>query len=575
MQKLKNIGRVEVVLGACFLAFALLVARLFYVQVIEHEKWAAMADSLQTQQLVIKPTRGEIYTRFGDETAPLVMNETVYTIFADPQHIDDANEIITAVKSIVGDKWSANDELLNDKSRQYVVLARGLDSNQNKAVGELDFNGVGSQSSSRRFYPEGKMLGQTLGFVNLDGKGQYGIESEFNEELTGTPGVLKGMTDIKGTFLPSSQHYSRIPAEDGESIVLTIDRNIQYEAEKILSEGLARIGAKVGSILVMDPNDGSVLAMASSPNYDPGNYSKVTDASLFLSPIVSDPIEPGSVTKVFTTAAAIDSGAITKDSTFANKDCIKIYDDEICNTTRGLAGTRNVEDILAYSLNTGVVWELEQMGGGSINSKAKNSLYNYFHDKFRFDKLTNIEQAAEVAGSITKPDSKEAWDIRYANMTFGQGFTTTMIEMLSAFSAMINGGKFYQPHLLYGTLNEQGRLTKTEPKVVDDSVVKSSTSDDMKELMHAARNGAEDNGHYVGSKSGTAEVYDEATGKYLKNYYIGTHVGFGADSHGTPQYVIMVRVDDYRGSGYAGSAAAGPLFTSMSNYIINYKGISK
>lgn len=575
MQEIKNIGRVEIVLGICFLAFALLIGRLFYIQIIEHEKWAAMADGLQTQQLVIEPNRGEIYTRFGSETAPLVMNETVYTVFADPQQIANVEGVIEKIKPIAGEKWEAKDEALHDQTRQYVVLARGLDNEQNKMIGELDLDGVGSQSSSRRFYPEGSMLGQTLGFVNLDGKGQYGIEGEFDEKLTGEPGVLTGMTDIKGTFLPSSQYYSRLPAEDGESIVLTIDRNIQYEAEKILNEGLANIGASVGSILVMDPNDGKVLAMANSPSYDPGDYAKVTDANLFLNPIVSDPFEPGSVTKVFTTAAAIDSGAINKDSTFNNSDCIKIYDDEICNTTKGLSGTRSVQDILSYSLNTGVVWELEQMGGGSINSKAKNTLYNYFHNKFRFDKLTGIEQAAEVAGNMTKPDSAEAWDVRYANMTFGQGFSTTMVEMLSGFAAMINGGTYYKPYLLYGTLDDQGKLVKSEPEIIETDVVKNTTSEDMKQLMFAARNHAEDGGHYVGSKSGTAEIYNEATGQYIEGYYIGTHLGFGANAQGDVKYVIMVRVDDYKGAGYAGSVAAGPIFTAMSNYIINYEGISK
>lgn len=575
MQDLKNIGRVEIVLGVCFFAFILLAGRLFYIQIIEHDKWSAMANGLQTQQLEIEPNRGEIYTRFGSETAPLVMNETVYTVFADPQQVDDMDKVISSIKPIAGNKWEADEELLRDPTRQYVVLARGLDSKQNNNIGELNLDGVGSQSSSRRFYPEGSMLGQTLGFVNLSGEGQYGIEGEFNDRLSGEPGVLTGMTDIKGTFLPSSQHYSRIPAKDGESIVLTIDRNIQYEAEKILDNGLNNVGATSGSVLVMDPNDGKILAMANTPSYDPGNYSKVTDANVFLNPIVSDPFEPGSVAKVFTTAAAIDSGSINKDSIFNNSDCIKIYEDEICNTTKGLAGARSVKDILAHSLNTGVVWQLEQMGSGSINNKAKNSLYNYFHNNFKFDRLTKIEQAAEVSGNITKPDSEEAWDVRYANMTFGQGFTTTMIAMLSSFSAMINGGTFYQPHLLYGTLDENGKLIKKDAEVIDSNVVKPTTSDDMKELMYLARNHSEDNGHYVGSKSGTAEVYDRTTGQYIEDYYIGTHIGFGADGQGKVKYVIMVRVDDYRGSGYSGSAAAGPIFTAMSNYIINYEGISR
>ena len=575
MEKLKNINRVEIILGLCFLAFLLLAGRLFVIQILEHEKWLAMAEGLQTQQLKIEPKRGEIYTRLGSDTAPLVLNKTIYTVFADPQHINSAQEVISKVKPLVGEKWEDNDELLYDQSRQYVVLARGLDNSQNKQIGELDLDGVGSQSSSRRFYPEGSMLGQTLGFVNLEGQGQYGIEGVFDEKLAGQPGVLSGMTDIKGTFLPSSQYYSRLPAVNGQDIVLTIDRNIQYEAEEALRVGLANVGASIGSVLVMDPNDGSVLAMASRPSYDPGYYGQVADANVFLNPVVSDPFEPGSVTKVFTTAASIDAGIINKDSTFENTDCIRIYDDEICNATKGLGGTRSMTELLQNSLNVGTVWQLKQMGGGEINSKGKNTLYNYFHNKYRFDQLTGIEQAAEVAGSITEPDSPEAWDVRYANMTFGQGFTTTMMSMLGGFSAMVNGGVYYQPHLLYGTLDEHGKLVRTEPKIVSTDVVKASTSDDIKELMYAARNHANDGGHWVGSKSGTAEVYNPATGDYIENYYIGTHIGFGADMGKNVKYVIMVRVDDYRGAGFAGTLAAGPIFTAMSNYIINYKGISK
>jgi len=581
MEKAKNInqiGRVQILLGLLFLAFIILVGRLFIIQIIENEQWDDMASGIQSQTSVIQPNRGEIYTRLGSDTAPLVLNETIHTIFADPQQISSADEVYSKISAILGDKMVATIDDLSDKSSQYVVLARELNNSQKNQIKDLGLKGVGMQRSNQRFYPEDSMLAQVLGFVNQEGEGQYGIEGEFNEVLKGKPGLLKGMTDVSGTFLPTSQYYTRIPSEDGESVVLTFDRNIQYAAENILSDGLKNVGATTGSIIVMDPSDASIKAMASFPSYSPGNYGKANDSSVYLNPIVSNPFEPGSVTKVFTTAAAIDSGAVTKDTSFYNAGCIKIYEDEICNVERNVdSQTMTMTDTLRYSLNTGVVFQLEQMGGGSINSKGKNVLYNYFHDKFRLDELTGIEQTPEPTGTITKPDSSEAWDIRYANMSFGQGLTTTMIEMTSAFSALVNGGIYYKPHLLYGSLNKNGIIEKNEVDVVEGNVVKPETSDTIKQMMHEGRGkkDSEDSGHFVGSKSGTAQIYDATTGKYSTEDYIGTHIGFGADANGQAKYVIMVRVDDSKAGGYAGSVAAGPIFTNMSNWIINYEGISK
>ncbi|MDR1197111.1 MAG: penicillin-binding protein 2 [Candidatus Nomurabacteria bacterium] len=576
METFRKYGRIEVSIGVFFVVLLLLGLRLFYIQVIEHDKYDAMARNIQTQELIIQPKRGEIYTRFGSETAPLVLNETIYTIFADPQQIDSAKKVISEVGAAVGDRLEIGVKDLEKSKTQYMVLARGLSNEQNKKVEKLDLEGVGSQKSSRRYYPEDKMLSRTLGFVNVEGEGQYGVEGEFNDILSGKPGLLSGMTDIKGTFLPTSQYYTSIPAENGENIVLSIDRNIQYAADQILDSGLKSVGATKGSIVVMDPQDGSVLAMSSSPSYNPAQYSKVENADLFLNPVVNNAFEPGSVTKVLTMAAAIDSGAVNQKSTFYNSGCVKIYEDKVCNVEQSVSNrTLTATDIFRYSLNTGVIWTLEQMGGGSINNKGKNTLYNYFHGKFRLDDLTGIEQAAESKGDITKPNSNEAWDIRYANMTFGQGFNTTMIEMTSAFAAVVNGGTYYKPHLLYGTLDDENSIHQTVPEVVTNDVVKPETSKAIRQMMFEARDHSGDSGHYVGSKSGTAQVYDAKTGNYSKTNFIGTHLGFGADSSGNAKYVIMVRVDDSRAGGYAGTIAAGPIFTNMSNWIINYKGISK
>lgn len=575
-----KVNRAQIILGFTLMVFIILAVRLFYIQVIEHDLHTRQANSMQVLKDTIQPERGQIYIRDGNNTAPLVLNESVYTVFADPQEITDKNEVISKVSAIVGDKYEANESLFDSADLRYVVLARQINRTQAEEIKELDLEGVGSQASTRRVYPEGSLASQTLGFVNLDNEGQYGIEEYLNKELSGTPGVLESVTDVRRIPLTIGQHDTRVPAVNGDNIVLSLDRNIQTEVESMLAQGLKNVGATTGSVVVMDPQNGEVLAMANYPTYDPANYNKVTDANAFQNASVSNAFEPGSVVKAMTTAAAIDSGAVKWDSTFYNPGCVQVSDAEICNVERTVDGqSLSVTKILQLSLNTGVVWELEQMGGGSINGRAKNTLYNYFHERYRLNQLTGIEQGNENAGMIYAPDHVQGGTVNYANMTFGQGFRTTTIELLTAFSAVINGGTYYRPQLVKGTLGGDNIINAKDPEIIESGIVSPETSEAMKKIMKQARsdNGGDvlDRGYNVGAKSGTAQVYDSSTGLYSKTQYIGTYLGFGADASGTAKYAIMVRVDDAKISGYAGSEAAGPIFTNISNWIINYKGISK
>ncbi|GHU08824.1 stage V sporulation protein D [Alphaproteobacteria bacterium] len=578
METANKLTRVQVILGLTILVFVILAVRLFYIQVIEHDRYTEVARGMQVMKDTILPERGQIYIRDGSGTAPLVLNESVYTVFADAQEIENKDEVINKVSSVAGDKYVDPAEMLGDAENRYVVLARQLSRTQAEEIRGFDLAGVGVQATTRRVYPEGGLAGQSIGFVNLDGKGQYGIEQYLDKELTGTPGVLESVTDVRRIPLTIGQHDVRVPAENGQNIVLTIDRNIQAEVETVLAAGLKNVGATQGSVLVMDPSNGAVLAMANFPSYSPADYGRVTDASLFQNATVSDAFEPGSVTKVMTTAAAIDSGVVNQNSTFYNPGCVQIADAKICNVLRNIDGqTMSMTQVLQYSLNTGVVWELEQMGGGSINDRAKNTLYNYFHERFRFDKTTGIEQGGETEGMIYSPEHEQGGVVNYANMTFGQGFRTTMVEMLSAFGGAINGGTYYQPHLVEGTLNSENAIVAKDVEVIDGGMVRPETSTAIRGMMIDARRGnaGADRGYNVGGKSGTAQVYDASLGRYSDTRWVGTFLGFGADASGTPKYVIMVRVDDSKAGGYAGSAAAEPIFTAISNWIIDYKGISK
>ena len=576
--------RYQAMTGLFFLLLIIIVAQLFHIQIIDHKMYAAKADNMQTDKQTINAARGQIYVRDADgNIAPLVMNRTVYTLFADPSAIEDVDEVKELITSVAGDSLIQDGVAqLTDKDRQYVVLAKQLSQEQATTIKDANLYGLGLQADTQRVYPEGTLAAQVLGFVNNDGDGQYGVEQYYNDKLSGTPGVLQTITDVRKIPLTIGAKDISIPAQDGEDIVLSIDRNVQSQAEQILAEGLQNAKATSGSIVVMDPQTGRVLAMANLPSYDPANYGEVESASVYQNNVISNAYEPGSVMKLFTVGTGLDAGVITPESTFYNNSCIQVDDAEICNVTRSVSGQNMTPmQLLEYSLNTGAVWVLEQLGGGQINLTGRQKLYDYLVSNYRMNAPTGIDLANEVDSVIYKPDTPNGARVLYANMTFGQGEQLTMIQVISAFCAAINGGVYYQPTVMLGTLNEDGvSITEQEPKVVAENVLKPDVSAELKEMLYQARylgagGRSKDNGYYVGGKSGTAQKVDPNTGAYSDELTTGTYIGFGGDKTKTPKYAIMVRVDDAHNGGYSGSAAAQPIFDSMSNFMIQYEGVSK
>ena len=576
-------SRATFVMWGLFAILAVFSLQLFRIQVIDHKKYMAKADSMQTDSQVINPARGQIYVRDTDgNVAPLVLNRTVYTLFADPTAIKDLDKAKSLVQRVVGSQLldGALDKL-GDAKRQYVVLAKQIDQKQAETIKKENLAGLGLQATTQRVYPEGTLAAQTLGFVNADGEGQYGVEQYLNKRLKGTSGLLKTVTDVRKVPLTIGANDVSIPAKDGENIVLSIDRNIQSQAEEVLAAGLKNAKATTGSMVVTDPQTGRVLAMANYPSYDPANYRKVESANVYQNNVTMNAYEPGSVMKLFTVGAGLDSGAITPNSTFYNAGCVQIDDAKMCNVERNIDGQMMTPmQLLEYSLNTGAVWVLQQMGGGEISLATRQKYYNYLVNNFRFNAPTGIEVANEADSVIYKPNMNRGPRVLYANMTFGQGEQLTMIQVISAFNAVINGGKYYQPTVVLGTYDEDsGKVTEDKPKVVSQAI-NATASEQLKEMLQQARYlGAKgkikDNGYYVGGKSGTAQKIDPNTGAYSDTLTTGTYIGFGADKTKTPKYAIMVRVDDAHNGGYSGSAAAQPIFDTMSNFMIQYEGVSK
>jgi cell division protein FtsI/penicillin-binding protein 2 len=582
----RNMSRSLFLTVLVFLALAVLLIRLWFIQVVDHDEYLAKANQMQISKTTINPTRGQIYVRDQDGTlAPLVLNQTVYTLFADPTQVEDAAKIKTEVNKVAGGQViSGALDKLTDTKTQYVVLAKNLTRAQANAIHDADLAGLGLQSGTKRVYPEGDLAAQTLGFVNSDGVGQYGVEQYLNKQLSGTPGVLQSVTDVRHIPLTIGAHDVSVPAINGTDYVLSIDRSVQKEAENILKEGMDNVHSTSGSIIVMDPQNGHVLAMANYPSFDPADYGKVTDASAFQNAVVSYGFEPGSVMKTLTTATSLNMGKITPNTTYVNPGCDQVADAKICNASGDeylIGRTLTMTDVLRYSLNTGVIWQLQNLGGGTINLTARNAIYDYFYNHFLLGHKTGIELPNESAGVIFAPTDVQGNNVRYANMVFGQGIDVTMLQMASAFSAAVNGGTYYKPTVIDGTVNQNGEEERTAPTITKSDVVSEQTSTELKNMMLTARRATyptADNGYFVGSKTGTAQLYDPATGTYwdTEDKTIGTMLGFGADADGTARYVIMVRVNkDDKSSGFAVTTAANPVFTKMTNWLNTYEGLKK
>ena len=556
------------------------VMRLFYVQVLQHQTYVAQADSEHIKQFTLHAKRGVIYAMDGDTPTerPIVMNETVYTVWADPTMVTDKDEVETALKKIAGGNVRDNfAKYLDVEKSRYQVLATKVSRTQAELLKKENLAGIGFDAVTQRVYPEGQLASQVLGFVNAEGKGIYGFEQANDAELRGKDGMLKTVTDVRSVPLTVSDKNIREPAVEGKNMVLTIDRNIQAQTEQALVEGIARSGADHASAVVMDPQTGRVLAMANVPTYDPSNLNEVTDIAMLNNDTISNPYEPGSDIKTFTVAAGVDKGVITPETTYVNTDKIVVDDITIGNASQGHTGTITMQTALNWSLNTGMVTIAERLGNGTNITKAsRDTMYDYFYNRFRLGQLTGIELANEQRGTIISPDEEQGNAVRYSNMAFGQGMDATMIQVASAFCSLVNGGTYYAPTVHAGTLSSSGEFNRAQLREKYPGVVSASTSQTLRAMTHESHY-ATYNPHdgsdrfYVGGKTGTSQTV--VNGKYVSDQTIGTYLGYGGDTINNPRYVIMVEISA-KDRSMGGGADAKPIFNTISNWMINYLALT-
>jgi cell division protein FtsI/penicillin-binding protein 2 len=552
-------------------AFLIIVMRLFYLQILQHDHYVELANKEQVKKLIIPAKRGKIYALDHKQPVELVMNQEVYVVFADPTVIEEPLKVEKTVREIAGGNLVDGNlqGMLTDKSTQYKIIARDVSLRQAEMIKSKELKGVGFQKVSKRVYPEGSLAAQTLGFVNHEGKGQYGVESALNKRLIGTDGILKSVTDVANVPLSIGNENIHKAPVNGDNIVLTIDRNIQSKTEEALATGLQQAGATHGSVMVMDPNNGHVLAMANLPTYNPAQFTKVTDPSAFVNTTVSMPYEPGSVIKTLTVATGLDRGVIEPDSTFYNTDKIQVQDRTITNALKGITGNITIQSALNNSLNTGMVTIAQRLGDGNqITKGARDTIYSYFHDRFGLGEPTGIELAGEASGTVISPDDQQGNAVRYSNMVFGQGLDITMVQVCSAFSAIINGGTYHSPTVVAGTYND-GILKTEDNSKSKPNVLSPEASRKAREMIHTARTSytsTDTPGYYTGGKTGTSQTIEN--GEYVSNQTIGTYLGFGGDDNSS-KYVIMVQVSG-KNMNLEGNKHAMPIFTDISNWMLTY-----
>ncbi len=544
------------------LASAAILFRLFQLQVLEHQTYAQAANSQHWSEYEIQPKRGNIYVKDMDGNLyPLATNITLNKVFVDLANSKDQDKTAENLAEILKMK---KDDILNlfntSQSKRYIPIKRKISDQETQSIKDLNDPSIGLEPEPWRVYPENTLASQVLGYVNGDDNGVGGIEQYFNDELKGTPGLYKAESDSLGNKILTGRDVS-VPAKDGQDIVLTINRDVQAMAEETLASAIKKYGGKSGSIIVMDPKNGAILAMANNPSFDPNNYNDVKDYSLFKNSAISNVYEPGSIFKAITMAAGLDTGKIEPDTPFTDTGSITLDGYTIKNALLKAYGNVNMTFVLEYSLNTGATYVQRLLG--------KDLFYNYLK-KFGFGLPTGIEapQGTEAGGILNKPADSN--DHTYATMSFGQSIAVTPLQMITAYSAIANDGKMIEPYLIEGKVaNGQdvgGGDEKPGKQVISEEAAAKLTQMLVDTVDHGEGHLAKVPGYKVAGKTGTAQVPDPQGG-YYANREIGSFIGFAPAEN--PRFVVMAKIDEPKNVDWAELSAA-PTVGEMLQKLLNY-----
>ena len=546
--------------GFLFLIGIALILRLLWVQVVQGHRYEEMAINQTAGLQTLYSPRGTIYDRNGRELAFSVM---VKSLFADPGIMNVSPE--EAARELAPLLHKDEARLARDLSEdtRFVWLERVMDPEDSDKVIELikknKWQGFAFVDESRRFYPNGAMAANVLGFVGLDDKGLDGLEMSLDSLIKGGENKQKILTDARGNPILKSA-MAPYKAKKEKSVYLTIDQNIQFYAERALDRAMASTHANGGIIIVMDPKTGDILALGNRPSYDPNHFDKATEAE-FKNRAVVDIYEPGSTFKPIIAAAALEAGTYDTERVWHDPGEVWASGHAIRNWNDEPYGDVRLVDIIKFSINTGFAHIGLLTGGETLTKFAK---------AFGFGEPTGIEFPGEGSGILFNPKDMRAIDV--ATMSIGQGIAVTPLQMVQAYSALANGGKMVKPHIIDAIKNPDGTDYQVTPVDFIGTPVSEKTANDVKDMMEkeiseGGGNNAQVPGYHMAGKTGTAQKIDARYGGYLKNQYIASFYGFGPVED--PKAICLVVLDTPKGAFY-GSQVAAPVFKEAMTQIMRY-----
>lgn len=431
--------------------------------------------------------------------------------------------------------------------------------------------GISHVINNLRYYPEEEDGSHFLGFVNFydeqNKRGNYGLEGFFDRILTGQQGYITLDSDSKDdeTIVINNKNYKK--PIDGDDLILSIDRSIQFFVCQQLREAVKRHRADSGSVVAVNPSTGEIIAMCSDPGFDPNQYNKVEDINDYNNPVVFADYEPGSVFKSITMASALNEGVITPHTTYEDEGKIEVDDWTIRNSdfsSHGPHGSVDMNYALAQSLNTGSIFAMERMG---VETFAD------YVEKFGFGGRTGIELEGESRGSLQNLSRDRVPRIYGATASYGQGISVTPLQLVMAFSAIANEGVLMKPHIVKEILKSDGGKREVDPvrirRVISEEAAALASGMMVNVLEQGHASGARVDGYYVGGKTGTAQVAD--SGGYGDRTI---HNFVGSAPMENPKFTMLVRLDDPKDVRYAASSAA-PLFGTLADFILNYYQVPK
>ncbi len=553
--------RVKIAFFVTVGAFLFALVRLFYWQIIRGDVLRAEAAAQYNLTFSLPAVRGSIVSADGN---PLVLSVPAYLVVARPKEIENLEQFARLISEPLATTPEDILSQISQEGRYWVPLKRKADKELTSRIDALGLAGVEFERESKRYYPEASLAAHLIGFVGSDqngaDKGYFGLEGFYDRELRGKDGRIEIEKDVRGAPILVGES-KRIEAEDGRSLILSVDRTIQHIVEKRLLEGVRKYGAKEGSAVMMNPKTGEILAMASFPTYDPGLYAQF-DKNLYKNPIVGSTYEPGSTFKVLVMAAALNERKLTAETVVDEDGPVRVGEYSIRTWNNEYHGKQTMTEVIQHSSNVGMVFVARRLG--------KDLFLRYIRD-FGFGSITNVDLEDEAAAELRHED--EWREIDLATASFGQGIAVTPLQMVRAVSAIANGGWLMEPHVVSKIQDTRGKIVEIKPKKVK-RVLGAQAASVMTEMMvNAVDNGeakwAKPKGYRIAGKTGTAQI--PVAGHYDEKKTIASFVGFApADD---PSFVMLITLREPTSSPW-GSETAAPLFFSIARDVLIYKGIA-